>query len=657
MKEKRFDLFSLIATALILVLTVLQNACPDIYIFAALNAVISPFAMIAALVCAYLAFNKNITLSGKWVWGVIALTFALALKNFAQVTSLIFAPEFAALEFVAHLLYTAGYACVFVALLNNSIHKILPISFCVLAVAALIAIFSGETVVVSAIAEILLYAALAEITYIPTYESNNLVRRAAVVLAVVSLPATGLLATVCWIILAFVLVPAHKFCFSFRKLTAILCVLIAIFGAVTFFISDPMQAIEFRNEQIDSTAEQIDYSQERITSLQTAINDYKTVLETTKTNLETENAALTDAQAVLTSEKTALQSAENALDAVCYRSYYSSLSCSDDCRPLHQTVSDCKSTVNDKEDLVKQHEDNISRLQTSIAQLENNIKNAEDEIVTLQQRIDSLKQQLCELRNKLIVDWFILLIAFAALAVSVAALAYLGICLYLQKDSKHVLVCLAALALGAFVFAVLGTVRGYLWAFSPLLYILTCPYIWSIAICAFLAAVVAQRGGKPVKFRIFAIIAAIVLTAAALVSSASVSIIFAVFAVVMICVSFVLVPAVFTEYNSIGKHIFLTLITAGIWQLIWTFHVTKNLNKVASTASRKPALELLLCLFLPLYYTYWLLKTAENVEAYGNENGKQYKLDIVCLVFAFICPLISTVLIQNKINQIVGKPQ
>ena len=73
--------------------------------------------------------------------------------------------------------------------------------------------------------------------------------------------------------------------------------------------------------------------------------------------------------------------------------------------------------------------------------------------------------------------------------------------------------------------------------------------------------------------------------------------------------------------------------------------------------SRKPATELLLCMFLPFYYSYWILKTAANVEAYAKENGMQYKIDVLCFVFAFICPLISTVLLQNKINQIVGKPE
>ena len=85
--------------------------------------------------------------------------------------------------------------------------------------------------------------------------------------------------------------------------------------------------------------------------------------------------------------------------------------------------------------------------------------------------------------------------------------------------------------------------------------------------------------------------------------------------------------------------------------------MTRNLNEVPGVEHRKPAAELLLCLFLPFVYPYWLYKTAEGVEAFGKENGKVFKLDVLCIVFAFLCPLFATVLIQNKINVIVGKPE
>lgn len=129
------------------------------------------------------------------------------------------------------------------------------------------------------------------------------------------------------------------------------------------------------------------------------------------------------------------------------------------------------------------------------------------------------------------------------------------------------------------------------------------------------------------------------------------------FAVTMICISLVLVPLTFTEYNNVAKHIFFSIITLGVWMLIWIYNVTKNLNKVSSVDARKPVAELLLCMFVPLYIVYWLYKTAEYTEAYGAENGKEFKIDILSLAFAVISPIISTIIIQDKINRIVGKPE
>ena len=60
-------------------------------------------------------------------------------------------------------------------------------------------------------------------------------------------------------------------------------------------------------------------------------------------------------------------------------------------------------------------------------------------------------------------------------------------------------------------------------------------------------------------------------------------------------------------------------------------------------------------MFLVLYYPYWLYKTAEGVEDYGKEKDKAFKIDVLCIAFSFVCPLFATVLIQNKINVIVGK--
>ncbi len=62
-------------------------------------------------------------------------------------------------------------------------------------------------------------------------------------------------------------------------------------------------------------------------------------------------------------------------------------------------------------------------------------------------------------------------------------------------------------------------------------------------------------------------------------------------------------------------------------------------------------------MFLPFYFVYRLYKNAEYIEFYGLEKGvTMNKISILCFVLGCVCPILSTILMQDKINQIVGKP-
>lgn len=646
MKEKKFATVFLAATALIVVLTVLKDAFSSAYILGAFNAVFSPLALIAAIYGAYVAFKDKVTVTGKGIWGVVAIAFALALKHFAYVSGLVFLPDASVKALIADALYTLGFAGVVVALLEEKAKKILPIAFGVLVVAAVLKV---------ALVEAALYGVLAFMTYSPEYAYNYIIRRIAVILAVGALPTAGILGPVCWILFAFILVPAGKFVFSFRKLTAILCVLVAVAGLIGFVAGNPMKAVEQRKTGIESVEMRIEQTEEQLVTLQDKLTADEQALQTKKADLEQAKTEKTAADAALEDANAALSTAEANLRKVCYRSYYSSYYCPrNGCsRSLHDAVDNAGDEVNAKQRAVSAAESAVSQLESDIVYLESEITNTKQNIVNAEQNLESLKTQLESLKAQLSVDYFALLISGIAALVFAAGLGYLGICLFAQKEEKQHLLACAGLALGSLLFVVVYCIGRSL----TVGYLLANPYTWAIAIAVFFAAVIAKKGGKPVKFRVLAIIAAILSCPAAVAAGAAIGAPFLLFAAAAICVALVLVPPVFTEYNGIGKHIFYTIISGGIWQLIWTYHVTKNLNKVEATVARKPALELVLCIFLPFYYTYWLLKTAENVEAYAAEKGEQFKLDIVCLAFAFLCPLVSTVLIQNKINLIVGKPE
>jgi len=247
------------------------------------------------------------------------------------------------------------------------------------------------------------------------------------------------------------------------------------------------------------------------------------------------------------------------------------------------------------------------------------------------------------------------ILTIGATLLAVAALVFMTI--FLLKKKFGLLSCIMMIA-SSLVFMLNTTARETYWNFDVLRYpfisFVSSPHFWSIVTVALVSQLILKET-KVVKIRVFAIISAIIMALLCIANEGNY--IFVLYAFTMICIAFYLVPCVFTEYNSIAKVIFFTIITLGIWNLIWVFNVTKNLNKVEATANRKPVTELLLCMFLPLYYIYWLYKTAENVELYGAQSGKQFRLSILCLAFSVIMPLLSVVLIQDKINSIVGKAE
>ncbi|MBR3847950.1 MAG: DUF4234 domain-containing protein [Oscillospiraceae bacterium] len=128
-----------------------------------------------------------------------------------------------------------------------------------------------------------------------------------------------------------------------------------------------------------------------------------------------------------------------------------------------------------------------------------------------------------------------------------------------------------------------------------------------------------------------------------------------VLAAALILAAFVVAPFKYTKYQGIAKHIFLSLFTLGVWQMIWIYNVTKNFNEVADE-KRKPVSELLLSVFLPFYAFYWTYKTAMIAEKYGNDNGIEKKdANIIFLLYLVGGVLVPSIFIQEKINKIEKK--
>lgn len=445
-----------------------------------------------------------------------------------------------------------------------------------------------------------------------------------------------------------------KFQVTFPKVTAALCALTILFGVIAFFGNHAAEDIESINQQIAAKKESIVQQEEYIAGRQTDIAGYQQEKQEAEAALEVAKADMEKAASDVMAAQNAADQAEKNLDAVCTRSYYSTWYCTVDCQALHTEAANKQTALKTAKNLAESLSDTVYSIENSIERIDSNISSAQQDIANTQARIVEIENEIKALKSELTGAWFVVIFKALAMLLAVGGLALLAKNFYTETQDKFTLYAVAGLAGSALLFWIAGAINNVIFKNAALLYLLLSPHTWSIAVMALFAAVLMEKTQKPVALRNTAVVLSVVMALLAVLSgNAFVCILYA---AAMICAAFVIVPLVFTQYISIAKHIFLSLITCGIWQLVWTYHVTKNLNAVEGVEERKPAGELLLCMFLPFYYPYWLYKTAEGVEDFGKENGKEFKIDILCIAFAFVCPLFATVLIQNKINVIVGKP-
>ena len=445
-----------------------------------------------------------------------------------------------------------------------------------------------------------------------------------------------------------------KCCVTFSKVTAILCVLVMLVSVLAFFGSEQTAKIVLLNEQIANREQEILVKEEYIAQREQDIVDYRQLKQQEEADFVAAQDALLQATADESAKEDALDQAEANLDKVCSRSYYSSWYCKNGCKSLHDAVTSCSNALDTAEATVESCQFTVNTITGNIENLEENIKTAEQDIADSQLHIEELKAEIKERSGKLVGAWFVLIFKIFAMLAALGALGLLVKNFYAEEENNFTLYAVAGLAGSSLLFLITGAVDNVLFKNSAILYLLLTPHSWNIAVMALLAAVLMDKTEKPVMFRNIAVTLSVIVGVLTVLSGAPICGVL--YAAAAICIAFVIVPLVFTEYIDIAKHIFLSIITFGIWQLVWIYHVTKNLNNVATVENRKPARELLLCMLLPFYYPYWLYKTAEGVEDYGMEKGKEFKIDILCIAFAFVCPLFATVLIQNKINVVAGKP-
>ncbi|MBQ2968026.1 MAG: DUF4234 domain-containing protein [Clostridia bacterium] len=613
MNKKTLGISTIVLAALTLILSAMDYFI-DINLFRS----IAPVFFIATIVCGYLAFHEDTAFAGKWTWVVIIVL----------LSEMIFVPFLRILDFDNHglnilgmivtLLFVLSWACVLASVLFKKLFKLMPIGFAALALVSVVSAIANKYFDFFTFLHIATYVLFALISFGILPKLNTYFRWAVIVLLLLSF-LDSLFLFIALLTLVILLVPFKRFGFAVRKLLALLLVVVAVLTILTTFASNPFgtairEEIKENEAEIASLEEKIeafdkfthfehDYSYYWGSSDILEWNDYKDEMKRTEFDK-------------------AIELVEQAME--------------DEGMTVYSTSH---SLELDEDDFYSVREELPGNLAYCIAN----------------------QKQLSDMYTSTVVEGVLALIM---MLIVVAGLICLAVCLFKNKYGMLAMLSCAMMGFATLLYMFISTDSRAYFSFDILNYtifdFLASPYLWSGVVIAMFAVIFAGKYQKLIKFRVIAIIAAVitVLIGVSGFSSNPLShVALSLYAVTMICISFILVPCVFTEYNGIGKHIFFSIITLGIWNLIWTYNVTKNLNKVASVEDRKPVKELLLCIFLPLYNVYWIYKTAENVEAYGEENSKSFKISVLCLVFAIFMPLLSTVLIQDKINKIVGKPE
>lgn len=114
-------------------------------------------------------------------------------------------------------------------------------------------------------------------------------------------------------------------------------------------------------------------------------------------------------------------------------------------------------------------------------------------------------------------------------------------------------------------------------------------------------------------------------------------------------------PNVEDYFKSMTSHVLLLLFTFGIYFWAWVYKTTEFTNSIPNTPYRRnPTTKLLLCMFVPFYYLYWIHYTCKEIERYSKTKGIPCSISTLCVVLAlFTYFFVSPIIMQSKLNEAI----
>ena len=107
-------------------------------------------------------------------------------------------------------------------------------------------------------------------------------------------------------------------------------------------------------------------------------------------------------------------------------------------------------------------------------------------------------------------------------------------------------------------------------------------------------------------------------------------------------------------YLPVMSLFFLNFFSFEIYSLFWIFRITKFTNLAKGSTYRDPTKKTLLCIFMPIYFFYWMYKTCQRIDCIAAERGKPSKLTRTYWILFFTgCIIFMPLVIQSKVNKII----
>ncbi len=104
-----------------------------------------------------------------------------------------------------------------------------------------------------------------------------------------------------------------------------------------------------------------------------------------------------------------------------------------------------------------------------------------------------------------------------------------------------------------------------------------------------------------------------------------------------------------------ARHILLSILTCGVYYLIWVGKTTAFTNRAAGKPRRHIGTTVCLALFVPFYTVIWTFRTARRVELIAKEQGETMVFAADCLLLSIFAPIVASIAMQAKINRLCAE--